>query len=66
MLVDCKRCKGEGIIIVEKKEWDGMAINPLIVLCTLGLSLSDGKRIIEKEKTCDCCGGIGRLKVKEI
>jgi len=35
MLVDCKRCKGEGIIIVEEKEWD-------------------------------CCGGVGRLKVKEI
>ena len=66
MLVEYKRYNGKGIIYYNTKEWDSMAINPLIVMCTFGLSLVGAKENIQRKKTCDCCGGTGILKIKEI
>ena len=45
----CKVCHGKGIIIEQTKEWDSLAINPLIVVCTLGFSLVNGKNL-KKQK----------------
>lgn len=65
MIVDCKVCNGKGIIYYTKKEWDSLAINPLLVVCTFGFSLVNGKNYIKSQKTCECCGGSGVLEIKE-
>jgi len=62
----CKVCHGKGIIIEQTKEWDSLAINPLIVVCTLGFSLVNGKNLKKQKKVCIVCGGAGIVKIKEI
>ena len=66
MIINCKRCKGTGLIQYTIKEWDSFATNPLIVICTFGFSLVDGKNNVKYKKTCDACNGSGMLKIKEI
>jgi len=49
-LLVCKRCKGTGQI------WDTAAVNPLIVVFTLGFSLIDAK------ERCPKCDGDGYIR----